>query len=62
MKSMPIDCPALWPVSQMPACDQNYKPPAWVSTIVQQLLESLSDQHVAGLSAVVLTESAQVRK
>jgi len=41
---------------------QSYTPPAWVTRTVERLLESLSDQHVAGLSAVVLTESAQIRK
>lgn len=41
---------------------QTYTPPAWVAGTVERLLESLSDQHVSGLSAVVLTESAQVRK
>jgi hypothetical protein len=41
---------------------QNYKPPFWVSKTVKQLLSSLSDQHVGGLCAVVLTESAVVRK
>jgi hypothetical protein len=41
---------------------QNYRPPAWVSRIVKQLLHSLADQHVAGLSAIVLTESALIRK
>jgi hypothetical protein len=41
---------------------QSYEPPRWVSRIVEQQLDSLSDQHVGGLSAVVLTESAQIRK
>jgi hypothetical protein len=41
---------------------QNYKPPAWVSKTVKQLLEALSDQHVGGLSAIVLTESAIIGK
>ena len=41
---------------------QNYTPPAWLSETVRQLLESLSDQHVGGLSAIVLTESALIGK
>lgn len=41
---------------------QSYKPPAWVSKTVTQLLESLSGQHVGGLSGIVLTESALIGK
>jgi hypothetical protein len=41
---------------------RDYKPPAWVGRVVRQLLGSLSEQHVGGLSAIVLTESALIRK
>jgi hypothetical protein len=41
---------------------RDYTPPAWVRRIVIHLLGSLSDQHVGGLSAIVLTESARVHK
>jgi hypothetical protein len=38
----------------------DYAPPSWVRSTVNRLLSSLSDAHVAGLSAVVLTESAKI--
>jgi hypothetical protein len=41
---------------------RDYKPPPWVSNVVKQLLQSLSDQHVGRLSAAVLTESALIRR
>jgi len=41
---------------------RDYKPPAWVSKTVRQLLDSLSERHVGGLSAIVLTESALISK
>jgi hypothetical protein len=41
---------------------RDYKPPAWVGKILRHLLGSLSEQHVGGLSAIVLTESALIRK
>ena len=39
----------------------DYCPPPWVRKTVDRLLDSLSDAHVGGLSAVVLTESAKIR-
>jgi hypothetical protein len=39
----------------------DYCPPPWVMKTVNRLLSSLSDAHVAGLSAVVLTESTKIR-
>jgi hypothetical protein len=41
---------------------QTYTPPPWVKQTVCELLESLSVEHVGGLSSIVLTESAQIRK
>ena len=41
---------------------RDYQPPAWVIKTVRQLLGSLSEEHVGGLAAIVLTESALVRK
>ena len=38
----------------------DYSPPPWVRKTVDRLLSSVSDAHVAGLSAVVLTESAKI--
>ena len=40
----------------------NYRPPAWVIKTVRRLLESLPDRQLDGLSAIVVTESARVRK
>ena len=40
----------------------GYCPPPWVRKTVSRLLSSLTDAHVAGVSAVVLTESAKIRK
>ena len=40
----------------------DYCPPPWVRKTVHRLLSSLSDAHVAGLSAIVLTEAAKIRK
>jgi hypothetical protein len=37
---------------------REYRAPGWVRPTVERLLGSLSPQHVAGLSAVVLTDSA----
>jgi len=41
---------------------RDYKPPAWVGKTVRNLLDSLSERHVGGLSAIVLTESALIPK
>lgn len=40
---------------------QTYTPPRWAKRTVCELLESLSVEHVGGLSSIVLTESAQIR-
>jgi hypothetical protein len=41
---------------------QTYTPPPWVRQTVCELLESLSAEHVGGLSSVVLTESGRISK
>ena len=41
---------------------QTFTPPRWAKRTVCELLESLSVEHVGGLSSIVLTESAQIRK
>jgi hypothetical protein len=36
-----------------------YAPPEWVATTVERLLDSVSPEHLLGLSSIVLTESAK---
>jgi hypothetical protein len=36
----------------------GYSPPRWVRPTVERLLSSLSEGHICGLSAIVLTDSA----
>lgn len=40
---------------------QTFTRPRWAKRTVCELLESLSVEHVGGLSSIVLTESAQIR-
>jgi hypothetical protein len=41
---------------------KDYEPPRWLDKTVQRLLASLSEEHVAGLEAIVLTDSASIGK
>jgi hypothetical protein len=41
---------------------QTYTPPSWLKNTICQLLSSLVPEHVAGLAAIVLTDSARIRK
>ena len=41
---------------------KDYEPPRWLDKTVRCLLKSLSDEHVAGLEAIVLTDSASIGK
>lgn len=41
---------------------KNYEPPRWVEKSVRRLLKSLSEEHLLGIGAIVLTDSASVGK
>jgi hypothetical protein len=48
-----------------PPIRENYKrhtPPTWVRPTVERLLRSLAPEHIGGLEAVVLTDSASIGK
>ena len=40
----------------------SYAPPAWVKPTIERLLGSLSDGHVGGLGAIVLSDAARATK
>jgi hypothetical protein len=41
---------------------QTCTPPSWLKNTICQLLSSLVPEHVAGLAAIVLTNSSRIRK